>query len=348
MIRICTSLSNAGYKVTLVGRKMNGSVPLSTRPYKQLRLSCWFQRGKLFYAEFNIRLFIFLFFKKMDAVCAIDLDTILPCYYISRLKKVKRIYDAHEYFSQQKEIVTRPSIYKIWHRIEKKYLPAFPLGYTIGNYIRDEFKKLYGVQYEVIRNMPLLKDEPARQIANNKEKIILYQGAVNEARGFEFLIPAMKNIDAVLHIYGDGNFVDQTNALIKTNNLQDKVLMKGKLVPEALEKITVSAYIGINLVENTGLNQYYSLANKFFDLIHNGIPQVTMNFPEYKNINDEFEVAVLINDLSKTSIENAIMSLLLNKKLYEKLKENCAAASKKLNWQQEEKTLLAFYKNIFG
>lgn len=327
---------------------MKGSVPLSSQPYKQKRLNCWFQKGKLFYAEFNIRLFVFLLFKKMDVICAIDLDTILPCYYISKYKKVKRIYDAHEYFSQQKEIITRPAVYKIWHGIEKKYLPRFPLGYTVGHCIRDEFRKLYGVNYEVIRNLPLLKQEKLSAPSNNREKIILYQGAVNEARGFEFLIPAMKNTDAVLHIYGDGNFMAQANELIKTNNLQHKVLMKGKLVPEALENITKSAYIGINLVENTGLNQYYSLANKFFDLIHNGIPQVTMNFPEYKNINDEFKVAILIDDLTTNNIENAITILLTNEKLYSELKENCHAASTKLNWQQEEKTLLAFYKNILG
>ena len=347
MIRICTSLAKAGYDVTLAGRKMNGSVPLISQPYKQKRLNCWFQKGKLFYAEFNIRLFIFLLTKRMDALCAIDLDTIIPCYYISKFKKVKRIYDAHEYFSQQKEIITRPSVYKIWHGIEKKYLPKFSAGYTVGHCIRDEFKKLYGVHYEVIRNLPVLKEEKEPE-PDNKEKIILYQGAVNEARGFEFLIPAMKNIDAILHIYGDGNFVDQTKALIKSNNLENKVLMKSKLVPEALEKITRNAYIGINLVENTGLNQYYSLANKFFDFIKNGIPQVTMNFPEYKNINDEFKIAVLINDLNTTSIENAINSLLLNETFYQGLKENCHTASKKLNWQQEEKKLLAFYKNIFG
>ena len=345
MIRICTSLANAGYDIMLVGRKKRNTASIIHQPFKQKRLSCWFEKGKLFYAEYNIRLFLFLVFKKMDAVCAIDLDTILPCYYISKIKNIKRIYDAHEYFSQQKEIITRPVIYKFWHSVEKKYLPKFQNGYTVGNYISTEFKKLYGVNYEVIRNIPLLKEySPHIQ----KEKIILYQGAVNEARGFEFLIPAMKNIDAVLHIYGDGNFIEQTKRLIETNNLQDKVLLKGRVLPEALAVITRNAYIGINLIENIGLNQFYSLANKFFDFIQNGIPQVTMNFPEYKNINEEFKVALLINDLALKSIEKAINDLLTDENLYKELQQNCLAARSKLNWQNEEIKLLAFYKNIFG
>ena len=284
----------------------------------------------------------------MDGVCAIDLDTILPCYYISKIKNIKRIYDAHEYFSQQKEIVTRPGIYRIWHWIEKKYLPKFINGYTVGNFIAAEFKKLYGVNYEVIRNLPLLEEENTTAVLNNKKKIILYQGAVNEARGLEWLVPAMKNIDAVLHIYGDGNFLDQTKVLIRTNNLEDKVFIKGKVLRDELDMITKEATIGINLVENTGLNQYYSLANKFFDLIQKRIPQVTMDFPEYKKVNDEFEVAVLINDLEIKSIENAINKLLTDETLYNRLQQNCMAARKIFNWQQEEKKLLAFYKNIFG
>ena len=345
MIRICTSLANAGYDIMLVGRKKRNAASIIHQPFKQKRLNCWFEKGKLFYAEYNIRLFLFLVFKKMDAVCAIDLDTILPCYYISKIKKVRRIYDAHEYFSQQKEVITRPAIYKFWHSVEKKYFPKFQNGYTVGNYISTEFRKLYGVNYEVIRNIPLLKEySPPIQ----KEKIILYQGAVNEARGFEFLIPAMKNIDAVLHIYGDGNFIEQTKRLIETNNLQDKVLLKGRVLPEALAVITRNAYIGINLIENIGLNQFYSLANKFFDFIQNGIPQVTMNFPEYKNINEEFKVALLINDLAIKSIEKAINDLLTDENLYKELQQNCLAARSKLNWQNEEIKLLAFYKNIFG
>ena len=87
MIRICSSLAVAGYQVVLVGRKLKSSLPLVEKPYSTKRILCFFEKGKLFYAEYNIRLFFFLLFKKMDCICAIDLDTILPCYYISVVKK---------------------------------------------------------------------------------------------------------------------------------------------------------------------------------------------------------------------------------------------------------------------
>ncbi|HNU87965.1 MAG TPA: glycosyltransferase, partial [Ferruginibacter sp.] len=214
----------------------------------------------------------------------------------------------------------------------------------VSQCIVAEFKSLYGVQYELVRNVPLLK--PILPGNQQNEKTILYQGAVNEARGLEFLIPAMKSIDARLDIYGDGNFMEQTKKLIAQNNLGNKVFMKGKVLPEELDAITRQTYIGLNLVENTGLNQYYSLANKFFDYIQNGLPQVTMNFPEYKKINEDFEVAVLIDKLDEACISNAVNRLLADKMLYERLQQNCLRAREKLNWQEEEKKLIRFYKEL--
>ena len=281
-------------------------------------------------------------------VCAIDLDTIIPCYYISKIKNAKRVYDAHEYFSQQKEVLSRPFIYRCWHWIEKKFIPLFPNGYTVSFSIAQAFNEQYGANYEVIRNLPVLKECHIQPASHPGNKIILYQGAVNESRGLEYLVPAMKDIDAELHIYGDGNFMVQVKQAIQINNLQNKVFMKGKLEPEELDRVTYRATIGINLVENAGLNQYYSLANKFFDYVHHAIPQVTMKYPEYEQVNREYEVAALINNLQTQTISGAINRLLTDEALYNRLHNNCMEARKVYNWQAEEKKLLAFYRNIIG
>ena len=189
MIRICTSLANAGYHVLLVGRKMKDSVPLKKMTFDQKRLHCFFSKGKLFYAEFNLRLFIYLLLTRFDLVCAIDLDTILPSLWVSVIRRKKRVYDAHELFCEMKEIVQRPAIYRIWKTIEKKTVPSFDLGYTVNEPIAKEFRKMYDREYGVIMNAPVLRP---LAIPEKKEKYILYQGAVNEGRSFETLIPAMK------------------------------------------------------------------------------------------------------------------------------------------------------------
>jgi glycosyltransferase involved in cell wall biosynthesis len=345
MNRVCTTLAATGYSVTLVGRKLKTSLPTTEKTFTQKRLSCFFTKGKLFYVEYNIRIFFFLLFKKFDAVCAIDLDTILPCLLISKIKKCKRIYDAHELFTEMKEVITRPAVKKMWTRIEKYAVPKFRFGYTVSESIADEFAKRYSVQYATIRNVPLLKEMNA---VTAVERTIVYTGAVNEARAFEQFIPAMKSVTGKLIICGDGNFMLQLKQLIKENNVADKIELKGMLPPDELWRVTQQAAIGIAIAEKEGLNQYLALPNKFFDYIHAGLPQVTMNYPEYKKINDKYNVAILIDDLYPETIAGALNNLLSNDVIYNQLKENCLKARQELNWQEEENKLIDFYKSVFN
>jgi glycosyltransferase involved in cell wall biosynthesis len=257
MQRICNSLANAGYNVLLVGRKMSGSLSLKIQPYKQKRLPCFFKTGKMMYAEFQHTFTVLSAENSSDCYCAIDLDTILPNYFVSKIKGKKRVYDAHELFTEQKEIMTRPAIHKFWLRIEKFAVPKFLNGYTVNDFITGELKRRYNVHYAVVRNLPNLshlKPDP-----NKKDPFIIYQGSVNEGRSFETLIPAMNKVKARLKIYGHGNFFDKALQLIKECQVEHTVELKGLVAPEELRKITPTAYAAVMLFEDTGLNQYQSL-----------------------------------------------------------------------------------------
>ncbi|MBO9205285.1 MULTISPECIES: glycosyltransferase [Niastella] len=344
MIRICTSLAEAGYSVTLIGRRGAKSPPLLNRPFRQKRLFCFLRTGKLSYIEYNLRLFFYLLFLKADGVCAIDLDTILPFYFISKLKGIPRVYDAHELFCEMKEVVTRPGVYKIWKWVERYTVPKFKHGYTVNDAIAKEFNKMYGVQYEVVRNVPVLRP---LAIPAKPERYIIYQGAVNEGRSFETLIPAMQFVNARLIICGDGNFMSQANELVKEHGLADKVVFKGRVLPEELQQYTLKAWAGVTLFENNGMNNYHSLGNRFFDYMHAGLPQLCVKYPAYEEINNKYNIAVLTSDLRPESLAERLNELLDNKNLYYQLQQNCKQAREAINWQQEEKKLLAFYKNIF-
>jgi glycosyltransferase involved in cell wall biosynthesis len=345
MIRICTSLSRAGYEVLLVGRKRRGSIPLTNQGFRQVRLNCWFEKGKLFYAEYNLRLLFYLLFLRTDAVCAIDLDSILPCLWVSKLRGLKRAYDAHELFTEMKELISRPGVQKVWKRIERYAVPQFIHGYTVSESITEEFAKRYGRSFTTIRNLPV---KEVWETQEKDRKMLLYQGAVNEARGLEFLIPAMQDINMHLVICGDGNLMDACKAQVRELHLEDKISFTGMLPPAALKLMTAKAYIGINLVEPVGLNQRYSLANKFFDYIQAEVPQVTMNFPEYRRINDHYEVALLLNDLAPRTISEAVNNLLNDNVIYLKLIENCSKAKDVYIWQHEEEKLVKLYHQLFS
>ena len=133
MNRICSTLQAAGYDITLIGFMKKRSVKLEQKPYKQIRLNLFFVKGKLFYLEYNFRLFWYLIFNKYDIYTGIDLDTLLPVYLNAKIKGKPCVYDAHEYFTELPEIVARPLIKKMWIKLEKFLLPKIKYNYTVGD-----------------------------------------------------------------------------------------------------------------------------------------------------------------------------------------------------------------------
>ncbi len=343
MIRICTSLATAGYEVTLIGFKRKKSKPLIPRPFRQVRLPIIVEQGKLMYAHYWLNLFFYLLFTKADILCAIDIDTILPVYYASLFRRKKRVYDAHEIFTELKEVISRPAVHKMWTWIANHTVPHFQTGYTIGACYADEFKKKYGVNYGIVRNATILKPI---NIPEKKDRHILYQGGVNVGRCFEQLIPAMKYVDTQLIVCGEGNFYEQAKALAKQYNVENKVTFKGYVPPAQLGEYTINAYIGITLFEDTSLSNRLSLANRFFDYLHNGVPQICNKYPEYERINSQFEVAILVEELTPECIGAALKKLLDDEALYKRLQQNCLKAREVYCWQEEEKKLLAIYKRL--
>ncbi len=343
MIRICTSLTEAGYDVTLIGFERKNSAPIIPRPFKQVRLSIIAEQGKIMYLHYWIKLFFYLLFMKVDILCAIDLDTILPVYYVSLLRKKKRVYDAHEIFTDLKEVISRPAVHKMWLWIGKHTVPNFPVGYTIGECYAEDFKKRYGVDYKIVRNATILRPVT---IPEKPEHFILYQGAVNVGRCFEQLIPAMKDVNARLIICGKGNFSDEAVALTKEYGLEDKVIFKGYIPPAELREYTIKAWVGITLFEDTSLSNRLSLANRFFDYMHNGVPQLCIKYPEYERINSQYEIASLIESATPQNIAYALNRLLTDTKYYNTLQENCMKAREKYCWQEEAKTLTEVYNQL--
>lgn len=343
MNRICSALADNSWAVTLVGRKQKNSLPLFPKSFRQKRLRCFFTKGKLFYAEYNIRLFLWLLFHKAPFICAIDLDTILPCLYASKIHASSRIYDAHEFFTEMKEVKNNSFSHSIWTAIEKFSVPRFKNGYTVCDSIAKELEQRYGVAYQTIRNIAVSRTAGER---TRPEAYIIYAGAVNEGRGFEMLIPAMKMVRYPLYIYGDGNFMPQLKQLIKEHQVADRVVLKGMTPPEELWQATLNAKAGVGLYEASDLNQYWALPNKFFDYIHAEIPQLTMDYPEFRRINEQYHIALLLNELSPATIAEQLNLLMEDIVLYQTLQLNCRSAKKELSWEKEKQKLLDFYNGL--
>ncbi len=345
MQRICATLAEAGYAVTLVGRLLPKSLATTEQGFEQVRLRCWWHKGFAFYAEYNLRLLIFLLRTRFDAVCSVDLDT-LPAGCIATLLRGKpRVFDAHEYFTEVPEVAHRPLVRAFWAGVARVFLPFYKYAYTVGPALAEIFSKKYGIPFQVVRNVPLPRPPPPNATENRTTKILLYQGALNEGRGIEALLEAMLLLPPYFELWlaGEGDRSNALRASAEAAGLGQRVRFLGMLRPSELHDITPQAWLGLNLLEHRGESYYYSLANKFFDFVQAGIPVLTMDFPEYRALNQTHEVACLVGNLDTAQLAKTIIELEKNEAHYAFLQKNCQKAAQEWHWGIEKKVLLEMY-----
>ena len=222
----CNTLHKMGYNVLLLGRKSKNTFLLKELDYKVIRFANLFRRGPLMYLVFNIQLFFYLLFKKADVLWANDLDTLLPNFIISRLKKIKLVYDSHEYFTLS---VYKKTSRKIWEKLENFLFPRLKNIITVNNSIKKVYEEKYKVPITVIRNVPykaIHNTNPEKVNLLPDKKILIMQGiGLNENRGAEEAVLTMQFLpdDFNLYFIGSGTVLDKLKQMVRDLNLSGKV-----------------------------------------------------------------------------------------------------------------------------
>ena len=346
--KVSSTLLKEGYEVLLVGRQFKGS-PAVERPYKTKRMRLLFNSGALFYANYNIRLFWFLLFKRCDILVANDLDTLLPCYLISRIKRIPLIYDTHEYFCGMPELANRPFIRSIWKGIERFIFPKLDLVMTVNDSVAKLYQNDYNKELLVIKNYPLTTDQ--LQLKSKKELglpenkgIILYQGAVNVNRGLEEAVKAMHWVeDAVLIIIGGGNALNELKKVVNAVDHSDKIVLTGWLPFEELAHYTRHADVGLAIEKDNSLNYKYSLSNKVFDYIHSELPFLSSRLIENEQVLTQWNIGALIDNHNPRHIAEKLTAMLNDESQREAWAENLKKAKIFCNWERQESLLLELY-----
>ncbi len=348
MDRICRSLAEAGADVILVGRELKDSKPFFPLGFTGHRLKIRNIKGPRFYAEYNRRLFYYLMKTEFDIACACDLDTALPVIWSCRLKRKKSVYDAHEFFTEVPELTGRPLIKSVWERIARMTIPRFDARYTVGEELANLMGKKYKVNFEVIRNIaPYQKEDVGSDPIQLRNKILLYQGALNVGRGLEASIRAMTNLpDWQFWLAGEGDITDQLKGLTHNLKLDQRVKFLGWVSPADLPGLMRQARLSINMRERGSLNDYYSLPNKFFDCIHSGLPSINMNYPEYLRVNDKYPCSILIDEVTPEKIVSTIKYLDDHPDQLMAMSKECAEAAKEYTWEKEAAKLLEMYEKL--
>ena len=352
--KICIFLEEQGYKVTLIGRIKSDSSPLNDRTYTTKRFKLLWEKGPKFYAAYNLRLFFYLLFRRADLLVANDLDTLAANYLASKFKFNSRlVYDSHEYFTQVPELIHRPKTQKIWERIEGFIFPRLQTIYTVNQSIARIYSEKYRKDVQVVRNISPSwnpKSTPSRKelgLPENQFLVILQGAGINVDRGAEEAVEAMKLLtDVTLIIVGSGDVIDTLKELVKTYELQNRVLFFGKRPYAEMMAFTSHADVGLTLDKPTSDNYRFSLPNKVFDYIHAETPIVGTNLVEVAQIITTHHVGTVIDQLTPEALARAIHYYQEHPDVLITQKANCRVAATTENWENEQEVLKQIYPSI--
>ncbi len=338
IIRTCNALFDKGWKVLLLGRKLKTSLQLTHQNFDQERVVCRNNHGPFFYLEL-----LFQFRKKLkhnsfDRILFVDLDTVGTSFLI-RKRKALFYMDLHEYFENTPELYNKPIKKFIWAMIGIFSKHRMDRIYTVNESLANIFSKKYNRSVNAIMNVPEYLPFKKRVLSVPLETV--YLGVLNPGRGLEQIVDTVKKRNDVrCTIIGGGPL---ENELIERADGATNIVFMGVKDPSEIHDIMSNAMIGWNLLESKSQSYYYSLANKFFDYILNGIPVITMDFPEYKKIIDEWSCGILINELTNESINDVLNTLLSNRAQWINMHQACAEMGQTYNWTIESEKLLKIY-----
>jgi hypothetical protein len=349
--KVCETLTKNNFTITLVGRQLQHSLNIN-RPYKTVRFKLIFNKGALFYMEYNLRLFFFLLCRRFDIYHSNDLDTLLPMWLTSFIFKKKLVYDSHEYFLGVPEIQNRYFVKKVWSSIESFIFPKLKYVFTVNESISDLYFKDYKVRPLVIRNLPnkssLIKVKTKKDLGlpDNKKLVILQGSGINVDRGAEELLEAISiQDDFFLSVVGKGDVVDKLKKRCAKSDLVDKVLFVPTLPYSQMMQFTLNSDVGVSLDKNNNINYKFSLPNKIFDYSKAEIPFVSTNLVEIRKIAEEFHTGVLISSLNPESIIVGLNKAIALKKSKNFI-SNIAKINSNLNWESESVSLIKTYEKF--
>lgn len=330
LINTSKLLSKNGYFVDIITLKIDESIPYKlNNPKICIYFSPWKKPKTSLKIIFNLIIYTFtaitvLKNKNYKCIIAVDPDGLISATVAGILKRTPTIYYSLElYISDEKKGIRR--------RI-KKYLERFCHKFAKFTIIQDENRakvlieenKLHNPEIIIVPNSAMgrikeiIKTDYLKKRFNIKSgSLTLLQagGIADWNRSLELVQSARswpKNWILVLHGKCEDNIYLNK---IKNNISPGKVILSLSPVQyEQLDELIQSADIGLALYQIRGINFFHMASGKIFHYMKNGLPVITMNFPNLMEIVEKNRCGKCIKD--ENEIVKAAKSILGNYKSY--------------------------------
>lgn len=282
-----------------------------------------------------------------DIIHANDFD-VLFMVFLSRYRKAKVIYDAHEIYSKNANVNRFSLISTIVQILEKRMIRHIDGFITVSHAAKDYYQeKGYPIVPEVVTNAPFLTSVSLDKNKHHAFEVV-YQGQIVADRGYDEFIHAAKiEKETRFVIRGFGPLEQHLKEIKEKEQISNCVFDSAVEVSELIPKLTES-HIGVILTKPVSINFEYTISNKIFECIHAGLPVILSPVREHVYLNNKYHFGIVIDEVTPENIAEAVRTLKSDRELYQKLRNNAIQATQQLNWQKESEKLKTVYLSEFS
>lgn len=350
LFKQCTSLSKAGYDVSLIvtsdkEKVINGVkiIPLSKNNNRIYRM---FYKTKEAYSKaVNVDADIYHFHD----------PELIPLG--KKLKKIgkKVIYDVHEDMPKQilsKKYLGNMKIRKVISKYFNKYEKNNSKGFDSIVTTQDEFKEKF-INYHnnivVVKNFAMKdiidKADPIVMKESEGKFIIIYIGSITKIRGIKEMINSTERFKGEVELWLIGNW--ESEELFKEcSQLAGYKYTKyfGKLPVSEIYKYVKAADLGMSILHPTP-NYKEAIPTKVFEYMGCKLPVVLSDFPFWRELFGD--IGMYVNPLNINDIVSAIEYYKSNREVINTQGEkNRLVFESKFCWDTEEAKLIELYNSL--
>ena len=300
--------------------------------------------------ELFVKIILNSIMKKIDIIHCHDTFVLPVGFFLKKIKRSKLIYDAHELESNKNGQTKFMSLGTLY--LEKLCWGYIDLLISVSDSIINWYKKNLGDKKSIlVLNSPLIRE--SKRFNYNKSgnkyfhikyhipddlKIFIYIGYLIPGRGINKIIQTFYREEIKSHVIflGEG---DLKNEIIEASKKNHKIHYHKPVNHDQVVKISQSADVGLCLIENISLSDYYCLPNKLFEYAFSNLMILSSNFPELRKIINKYELGILCENKIEL-IEEAV------KKIEDSQIKESNFDLTELSWEFQEKILLKAYTNL--
>lgn len=346
--RMCRTLTNCGYTVTLIARhdrdETVAGVRIRSLPEPRNRIDRM--------TRVVLRALVAAFASK-GSVYHLHDPELMPMGILLRLCGKRVVYDAHEDFPRQilaKYWIPpwlRSSVSGIAEFAERLAVAfAFDRVVTATEWIAERFPAR---KTTVIRNFPLPDEFATNGATPYRERplVVAYAGHLSALRGGAEMVEAIGRVpgEAELHIAGTLTPASLATSL-RALPAWHRVRYVGPQSRDGIVRLLEKARMGL-VVFHPGPNHDKSQPNKLFEYMAAGIPVVASDFPLWRNVVERVGCGLLVNPLDSGAIASAIQWLLEHPEEAATMgRRGQEAIREDYNWSIESRKLVDLYATL--